>query len=498
LAVFVVTVTIVALLTTTLTLPIAVRDAPATDPTPAASAARPVTDLSTTGRLAYWRIEANGEYQLWLASFDNSRRRSVAKSDQNSNAFPVSRTKWSVDGGSVAYVESGVRLVVVRVDGVQTRYTLAPELRADGYRIVDHRFSPSGARIAATVQRVTGSQTDVYVSSAGGTWTRLTTTEDVLAADWLSEDELLVHTTGGIVGRLRATGRDQVRPLTGLPAATPIIGDDGRIYFLSGRVTGFAGPNETLAYVSVASVWSITADGEDLRREPVLLDSGAVRLDGQWPNHGYLLHGTNPAQLAVGPAASASGTLPIELPASAGVIDRIQASPDKKFAVGFAGTNLVRLDIHPSGAVGNAVVLLGSVGQGDVWFPRAVTLAQVAVPRADVPAARYAFALGGHLWTMGADGVPTLLRAGNTNAQTLDRLAGIPAHRRRHRPRRHDAPLLHALVRQPERHVVARRLAVPGHRATGGCDRPDGPRQQPLPVAHRRGLGNHDEHDPRT
>jgi Tol biopolymer transport system component len=418
LAVSVVGVTIVALLTTTLALPVAPRDTPATDPTPTPNVARPVTDLAASGRLAYWRLEANGEYQLWLASFDNSRRRSVAKSDQSTT---VSRTKWSIDGGSVAYVESGVRLVVVRLDGVQTRYTLAPELRAEGYRIVDHRFSPSGARIAATVQRMTGSQTDVYVSAAGGVWTRLTTTEDVLASDWLNEDELLVQTSGGIVGRLRATGRDQLRPLTGLSAASPIIGDDGRIYFLSGRVTGFAGSNETLVYASVASIWSMTADGEDLRREPVTLDSGAVRLDALWPNHGYLLHGTNPAQIAIGPMASASMTMPIELPTSAGVIDRMQASPDRKYALGFAGTNLVRLDITPSGAVANAVVLLGSVGQGDAWFPRNVVLAQVTAPRGDVPAARYVFALGGHLWTMGADGLPTLLRAGSANAQTLRR-----------------------------------------------------------------------------
>jgi hypothetical protein len=44
-----------------------------------------------------------------------------------------------------------------------------------------------------------------------------------------------------------------------------------------------------------------------------------------------------------------------------------------------------------------------------------------------VPAARYAFALGGHLWTMGADGLPSVVRAGNTNAQTLRRFTLPPA-----------------------------------------------------------------------
>jgi hypothetical protein len=165
LAVFIVGATLFALVATTLAVPVAVVAVPASaSPSPAASAVRPSTDLSSSGRLAYWRVEANGDYLLWLANADNSRRRSVAKADQPT---AVGRTKWSADGSFVAYVDSGVRLVVVRVDGAKTTYTLAPELRADGYRIVDHRFSPSGARIAATVQRATGSQTDVYVSGVG-------------------------------------------------------------------------------------------------------------------------------------------------------------------------------------------------------------------------------------------------------------------------------------------------------------------------------------------
>ena len=417
LAVLIVGATVTALVVTTLSAPLQVAETPSSAPTAAPSVVRPSTDLSTSGRLAYWRGEANGDYLLWLANADNSRRRSVTKADQPAN---VSRTKWSADGAAVAYVESGVRLIVIRVDGVKTTYTLAPDLRADGYRIVDHRFSPSGAHVAATVQRATGSQSDVYVSAAGGSWTRLTTTEDVLAADWISEDELLVQTTGGIVGRLRATGRDQLRPLTGLPSATPIIGEDGRIYFLSGRVSPFAGAADTLVYASAASVWSMTADGEDLRREPLTLESDSFRLDGQWPGGGFLAHrGTNPAQAAFGKAA-------IELPTAAGLIERLQVSPDHKFAIGFAGSNLVRVDIAANGSVANAVVLLGSVAQGDTWFPRTAGLVTITPPRADVPAARYVFALGGHLWAMGADGLPTLLRAGNTNSQTLRRFTLQP------------------------------------------------------------------------
>jgi hypothetical protein len=416
-AVLIVGATIVALVSTTLAAPVAVVAVPtAASPSAAATAIRPSTDLSSSGRLAYWRVEANGDYLLWLANADNSRRRSVAKADQT-NA--VGRTRWSSDGGSVGYVESGVRLVVVRVDSVKSTYTLAPELRADGYRIVDHRFSPSGAHIAATVQRATGSQSDVYVSGVGGTWTRITTTEDVIAGDWLTEDELLVQTTGGIIGRLRVDGRDQLRPLTGLPGATPILADDGRVHFLSGRVAPFAGASETLVYAAQSSIWSMTADGEDLRREPVTLEADNFRLDGQWPG-GYLLHrGTNPAQVAVVKTA-------VDLPATAGPIERLQVSADKKFAIGFAAGNLVRVDLSPTGVAGNPAVLLGSVSQGDLWFPRTGSLATIAPSRGDVPAARYVFALGKHLWSMGGDGVPMLLRAANTNAQTLSRFTLPP------------------------------------------------------------------------
>lgn len=419
-AVLIVGATVVALVLVTFAGPAAAPQTASATPAATATAAtsRPSTDLSPNGRLAYWRSEATGEYLLWLANADNSRRRSVAKADQPA---AVSRTKWSADGSAVAYVESGVRLVVVRVDGVTSSYTLPPDIRADGYRITDHRFSPSGARIAATVQKTSSSQTDVYVSAGGGTWTRLTTTEDVLAADWVSEDELLVQTTGGLLARLRATGVNQLRPLTGLASATPLIGDDGRIYFLSGRVNGFAGSAETLVFAAVSSVWSMTADGEELRKESVTLDTDSFRLDGQWPGGGYLVHrGTNPAQVIFGKSGA------VDLPTSAGQIERLTVAPDKRSAVGFAGSNVVRVDLNPQGAAVAATVLLGSVAQGDVWFPRAASLARITPAKVDVPAARYAFALAGHLWTMSADGTITLLRGGNTNGGTLRRF-NLPA-----------------------------------------------------------------------
>jgi len=406
---------IVALLVATGGIAPAAPAAASRSPSAAPAASRQsVTDLSPLGRLAYWRTETTGDYQLWVANADNSRRRSVAKAD---TPGLVTKTKWSADGNAVAYVEGGTRLVVVRVDGSTATYTLSPELRQDGYRIVDHRFSPSGARLAATVQRANGSQSDVYLAASNGTWTRLTTVEDTLAADWVDEDDLLIHSTGGVISRLRASGTNNFRPLIGLQSSSPIVGADGRVHFLAGRVSGFAGTTETFVFAAAASVWSMTADGTDVRREVTPPDQESLRLDGTWPG-GYAYHrGTNPQQLVI-------GSIPILLPSSAGLIERIAVSPDKRFAIGFAGTSVVRVEITSNGLAPSATLLLGSADQGDVWFPRSAAIARA--PRAaavDVPAARFAFSLGGNVWTMGSDGVARIVRPGAANGQTQRRFA---------------------------------------------------------------------------
>jgi Tol biopolymer transport system component len=410
---------VVAIVVSTTSAPAETEVAASASPSATPSASRqPVTDLSATGRLAYWRAEPNGDHLLWLANADNARRRSVAKTTTPST---ITKTKWSVDGNSVAYVDGSTRLVVVRVDGATTSYTLPPALRSDNFRIVDHRFSPSGSRIAATVQRQTGSQSDVYVSTADGTWTRITNVEDAIAADWLDEEELLVQTTGGVISAVRASGLNQFRPLTGLQASSPVIGSDGRIHFLAGRVTQFAGASETMVFAAAANVWSMTADGTDVRREITPPDQESLRLDGTWAS-GYLYHrGTNPAQLVI-------GSIPILLPSSAGLIERIAVAPDKRYAIGFAGTTVIRVDITPQGLAPNAVLLLGSIDSGDVWFPRAPLVRAAATPRPDAPAVRYAFALGGNVWTMESDGVASVLRTGSTNAQTQRRF-NIPVPR---------------------------------------------------------------------
>jgi len=416
---------VVIVTATVVTLVLAVYGNPRPAPAAASPSATPIptappralTDLSANGRLAYWRDDLAGNgYQLWVANTDNSRRRAIARTAQPSL---LSETRWSSRGDEVGYVENGVRLVVARVDGVVTTYTLAPELRVDGWHITDHRFSPSGDRVAATVQRASGAQTDVFLANAGGTFQRLTTTEDVVAADWIGEDELLVNTTAGLLARLRVVGTNQLRPITSLPAATPVIGADGRIYFLSGRVAGFAGTSATLIYAAAASIWSVTIDGGTPRLERTFVDTDSRRLDGFWPG-GYLVHrGGDAAQQIAAP-------LPITIPAAIGTVERLRASSDGTYAIGIVDTNVVRFDLSTKGDIANGIVLLGSVAQADAWFPRTGALAQAGPPAVALPAGSYAFALGGSLWIMSADGVPTLLRPGNTNAQTRRRFTLPP------------------------------------------------------------------------
>src|SRR5439155_19665987 len=123
---------------------------------------------------------------------------------------------------------------------------------------------------------------------------------------------------GGVGELLPAQGRDQLRRLRGMNAAPRIVDEDGRVYFLEGGVSGFAGAQETLVFAASASVWSTTIDGEDLRSEQSL-DPDSFRLDGQWPG-GFLLHrGTNPEQVAFSKGI-------VELLTNAGLIERISVS----------------------------------------------------------------------------------------------------------------------------------------------------------------------------
>ncbi|MEK6619642.1 MAG: hypothetical protein AABZ26_01565 [Chloroflexota bacterium] len=380
----------------------------------AASAPRALPELSKTGRLAYWR-----EGRLWISSLDGSLRRATATVD---DLRRIGLTRWSPDGSLVAFVDSGLLLAVVTTDGQRTEFGMPRELRDAGYRIADIRWSPDGRKIAATMLRPGDGRSDAFVADITRprqppAWTQVTRLDDLFVSDWVSPDEFLAYTAGGVIGVVRAGAVNAIRPLVGALGVSPIIGTDGRIHFLAGRVPVTRDPSLPFVTASRASVWSVDLEGVETRRETTV-ELNDIRLDGRLPDGRYLVHrGSSSAQAVAGDEVEL-------LPASAGLVERLRIGPDGRTAYGFAPDRIVRLDLAkltvsaapqtPSPAVG---VFLDGTTDGDVWFPTttAVTKAPAALvtlpapPRP--PAARYAFNLGGHLWSAG-DRQASLLRPG--------------------------------------------------------------------------------------
>ena len=369
--------------------------------TPAPSGAH-VAELSRASRLAYWR-----EGKLWVSNLDGSLRHAIASADDMRR---ITQTRWTTDGGAVSFVVGGLTLAVVTPDGARSDIGLSFDLRAAGYRIADVRWSPDGRHAAATLLRPNDGRSDAFVADLGAerpSFTRVTTLEDLFAGDWISNDEFLAYTALGVIATVRATGVDQVRLLTGMSGVSPVIGPEGRIHFLAGRVS-FSRDN-SLAYVTAAraAVWSAATDGSDVRRESPW-DATDIRLDARLPDGRYLVHrGSNNAQGTVTDDV-------VNLPANAGVIERVRVAPDGRAAFGFTAERIVRLDLSKLGAApqnsNDAVtVFLDTSGEADVWFPAQLSLARGGEKPPTAPAARYAFQLGGHAWLM-ENGAASLLR----------------------------------------------------------------------------------------
>ncbi len=360
-------------------------------------------ELSRTSHVAFWR-----EGKLWVSDLDGSLRHSIASAE---DIRRISLTRWTPDGAAVSFVEGGLQLAVVKVDGARADIGLPFDLRLAGYRIADVRWSPDARRAAATLLRPNDGRSDAFIvdtSAARPTFTRLTTLEDLFVADWIGPDDFLAYTAAGVIGIVRATAADQVRLLTGATGVSPVIGPEGRIHFLVGRIT--SGRDPSLAYVTAmrASAWSAATDGSDVRRESSW-ETSDIRLDARLPDGRYLVHRGS---------TNAQGTIIDDvqnLPANAGVIERIHVMPDGRVAYGFTSERIVRIDLTklpPATSGGGAVtVFLDTSGEADVWTPTALSLARGGERPAPAPAARYAFALGGHVWQM-ESGIATLLRPG--------------------------------------------------------------------------------------
>jgi hypothetical protein len=318
-----------------------------------------LAQLSSSGRLAYWRQNPSGGFVLWAANLDGSHARSLATLGPNT-VRPFG-TRWTGDGSGVAYV-TDLAVSVIRLDGSRIDLPVPAQLRNAGYRVIDQRWSPSGTRVAATFQRSTDGKTELYLGSFDRReLVRAGELGNAFAGDWLSEDEVLVESDTGVLGVLRQPG-EPIRRLVERSAASPFF-DGNRVLFLAGAVSTTVSP--TGIFVTNPSVWSVRPDGQDLRPEGRLEVVGSLRLDGIWPDARYLMHmGGDQTQFLVGPGATSL--------APSSLIGRAVVAADRRFAIGFGGSRVVRIDLTrgltPAG--GAFSVLLDGVISADAWIRR--------------------------------------------------------------------------------------------------------------------------------
>lgn len=325
------------------------------------SRASAALQLSPTGRLAYWRQSPSGAFVLWATNLDGSAARSLATVPANTS-LPFG-TRWTGNGGAVAYVTDD-SIGLINLDGTRIDIPGLGQMRSAGFRLIDQRWSPSGRRVAATLQRSTDGTTDLWIGSldrrelvAAGVFGR-----NAFFGDWLSDDEVLVESDGGVLGALRQPGQP-IRKLVDMAAASPFF-DGTRVYFLAGSAATLR--ISIGIFVTNPSVWSVLPNGTDLRAEGRIEVLGQLRLDGVWPDGRYLMHiGADQTQYLVGPRSTSL--------APSSLLRRAVVSWDRRTAIGFDGSRIVRIDLTqgPTPPDGAFVVLLDGVISADAWVKRA-------------------------------------------------------------------------------------------------------------------------------
>ncbi len=357
--------------------------------------------LSETGRMAYWRTNANGQLELWVSDLVGGRRWTVSVAAAGSD---IALTRWSPDGGAVAYVVAGTTLAVARIEGGNAYLDIPGDLRTQRWRIVSYEWSPDGTRVAATLRAANGlsSVSDVYVTSvkAGSLWERITTLGDGFAGRWISATQLFIEEASGATLVLDVASK-ALRPITGMPVTSPQIGRDGRVYFVGG--SNVAGDVSTQPFAN-GWVWSSTIDGDDLRRE-------TKESHDQMRLFGLLADGRAVVGVPGGVYVAGDAYVPLTFPA--GTVRRVVVSQDGRRAIGLTDQRILVIDaakissaaltaLPPSDAV---TVLLSSVREADVWFPaKGVTPARIAARVSEAPRAKLAFVLGRSIWQADAGG----------------------------------------------------------------------------------------------
>ena len=325
-------------------------------------AIRSAPQLSPTGRLAYWRQNPAGAFVLSVANFDGSLARAlVTLAPSSPRPFA---TRWTGDGRAVAYAtETGI--AVASLDGTRTFISLPPQARNSGFSLIDQRWSPSGDKVAATLFRSTDGKSDVYLGSLGRPQlAHVADLGNAFAADWLSDDELLVESDRGALVALRESGA--IRKVVAASAASPFI-DRGRVYYFAGTVS--ASGNASGIFVNSPAVSSVLPDGTSARTEDRIGINDDLKLDGRWPDGRYLVHRARDAtQYLAGPAPKL-----VAISSSAGAtLRRVVLGADRRTAIGFGGGRLVRIDLSRTFSPPDSafIVLLDGVVAADVWVRR--------------------------------------------------------------------------------------------------------------------------------
>lgn len=369
---------------------------------PTASSAIAPAPLSTSGRLAYWRPSPGDDLELWVSDLDGKRRFPIATAPKKAD---VELTRWSPDGSAVAWMSDG-EVHVMRLDRTRTTVSVPADLQAARWRPVTLEWSPSSKRLAATLRPAGGvsNEGDVFVADldrTATTWVRRTTTGDAYAGPWLDDERLLTETAAASIGLMSVAGTGAPRPLTAMPAVSPRIGPDGRLYFFGGRggaAALFSGP------LAAGSVWSMTIDGDDLRRE-----TRAERDQGRL--QGFLRDGR--FIVGVPGALYVAGDEAVLFPWKAGAVRRVVPSQDGRTVIGLTESRVVRADLSkiPRSATGldmtidAPTVLLDAVASPDAWFPSPpVTLARSPARPADGPREELTFTFGRSIWRLAPGG----------------------------------------------------------------------------------------------